>query len=117
MFFQILIPEAPASMSRLTRAVRLSDARCASAVYSRPGESYLLLVNLDKDAKQVNCVLRPEALPCPLMRPAAAALLAAGGAAAGGHEQELNVRQLVGPGLNVALPGDGTVVLRVREAE
>ena len=31
------------------QAVTLSDARCAAAVYSRPGEAYLLLANLDPE--------------------------------------------------------------------
>ena len=47
-------------------AVRLNDGRCASAIYSRPGEAFLLLVNLEPAAREVTCVLHPDQLPYPL---------------------------------------------------
>lgn len=95
------------------RAVSLSDPRCASAVYSRPGEAYLLLANLDQALREVTCVLRPEKLAYPLARPAAASLLEAG------HPEletakPLDIRQLVGNGHKITIPGDGAVVIRVR---
>jgi hypothetical protein len=100
------------------QAVTLSQARCASAVYCRPGEAFIFLANLDQTPREVNCVLHPEKLPYPLARPTAAIRTGATGAAPGGRDQQnaptLDVRQLLGPGLKVALPGDGGVVIRVR---
>ena len=58
-------------------AVTLSHDRCAAAVYSRPGEAYLLLANLDQDPHEVTCVLHPEKLPYPLAHPVAATRLTA----------------------------------------
>ena len=97
------------------QAVSLSHDRCASAVYSRPGEAYLLLANLDPSPQEVTCVLHPEKLPHPWARPAAATRLAAGAAPSGGREaSSLNVRQLLGEGLKLTIPGDDAIVIQVR---
>jgi hypothetical protein len=101
------------------QAVTLSEARCGSAVYSRPGEAYLLLANLDQSPREVNCVLHPEKLPCPLAKPAAAMRLASGAAGTGSSAQQatvsLDVGQLVGEGLKIEIPGDGAVLVQVRQ--
>ena len=91
------------------QAVTLSDARCASAVYSRTGEAYLLLANLDQKPREVTCVLHPEELPCPLAKPIAANRLAPEQPAVG-----LDIRQLVGEGLAIQLPGDTAILIQVR---
>jgi len=100
------------------KAVTLSDARCAAAIYSRPGESCLFLVNLDADTKEVTCKLDPARLPCPLTRAVSAVPLtpaAAGTAAeAGKADDELDVQQLTGAGLRLAIPGDDAIVIRVK---
>lgn len=100
------------------RAVRLSDPACASAVYSRPGEAYLLLANLDSTPRKVRCILDPGKLSCPLPRPTSISIAAGGSAAAGGTNGEaastLDVGRLIGEGLEVTIPGDGAVVLRIR---
>jgi hypothetical protein len=99
-------------------AVTLSHPRCASAVYSRPGEAYLLLANLDAEAHEVTCKLRPEKLPHPLASPTSATRLAAGDAATGASDKpeasRLDVRRLIGEGLKIAIPGDGAMMIRVR---
>jgi hypothetical protein len=98
-------------------AVTLSDARCASAVYSRAEEAYLLLANLDESPREVTCVLHPEKLPQPLAHPPTAARLAASSASAEGQasgDGSLDVRQLLGDGLKVTVPGDGAIVIQVR---
>jgi hypothetical protein len=100
------------------QAVTLSHARCASAVYSRPGEAYLLLANLDQGPHEVTCVLHPEKLPHPLASPVTATRLAPTAASAGSRDQRdasnLNVRQLVGKGLKIAIPGDDAILIQVR---
>ncbi len=99
-------------------AVSLSDRRCASAVYSRPGEAYLLLANLDRAPHEVECVLRPQKLPYPLAGPAGASIVVSGSGPPGPRvrpsDEALDVAALVGGGIRVTIPGDGAVVIRVR---
>jgi len=100
------------------QAVTLSDARCASAVYSRADEAYLLLANLDQAPREVTCVLHPDKLPHPLTQPATAVRLPAPAAASGSPDQPdatvLDVRQLVGPGVKITIPGDDAILVHVR---
>ena len=101
-----------------TQAVTLSHPRCAAAVYSRPGEAYLLLANLDAEPREVTCVLHPQNLPHPLANPTGATRLAATAAGSGSRvpndSSSLNVRQLVGEGLKIAIPGDDAILIQVR---
>jgi hypothetical protein len=96
------------------QAVKLSHARCASAVYSRPAEAYLFLANLDPDPREVTCVLRPEKLPHPLARVTAAKLTASTATTGPGEASNLNVHQLTGDGLKITLPGDGALLIQIR---
>lgn len=91
------------------QAVTLSDARCASAVHSRPGEAYLLLANLGQSPREVTCVLHPGKLPCPLAHPVGASRLTAGATVS------LDVRRLVGEGVKIELGGDGAILIQVRK--
>jgi hypothetical protein len=99
-------------------AVSLSDSRCASAIYSRPGQAYVLLANLEQTSQEVTCVLHPEKLPHPLKRPVAATKMAGGSAPASTPDQraaaKLDVRQLVGEGVKITLPGDDVILIQVR---
>ena len=100
------------------QAVTLSDARCASAVYSRAGEAYLLLANLDQTPREVTCVLHPDKLPHPLAQPATALRLPAPAAPSGNPDQRdasvLDVRQLIGEGVKITIPGDDAILIHVR---
>ena len=91
------------------QAVTLSDSRCASTVYSRPGEAYLLLANLDQNAKEVTCVLHPEKLPHPLPRLTTAKKLTGSATTA----DNLDAVQLTGPGIKITIPGDGAILIQV----
>ncbi|MBM4089592.1 MAG: hypothetical protein FJ276_09205 [Planctomycetes bacterium] len=98
-------------------AVSLSDDRCASAIYSRPGEAYLLLANLDQNKRDVACQLHLERLPHALAAPAAATRLAARPASSATGQPadvDLDVRQLTGGGLKIELPGDDAVLIHIR---
>ena len=99
-------------------AVNLADRSCASAVYSRPGEAYLLLANLERTPREVTCVLQPEKLPYPLARPIVAARLTAGTSSAAGSDapaaSTLDAGRLVGEGIKLTIPGVDAVVIRVR---
>jgi len=100
-------------------AVRLSHPRCGAAVYSRPGEAYLLLANLDPDPREVTCLLHPDKLPHPLALPVAAAGVAAGKAGAAGAREasSLDARLLTGEGLKIVIPGDDALLIRVSAQE
>jgi len=87
-------------------AVSLSDARCASAIYSRANEAFLLLANLDAEAKEITFTLHPDQLPYPLAALSEAVQLDPG--------RKLDVSQLLGPGVSLSIPGDGAVVIQVR---
>jgi hypothetical protein len=93
-------------------AVTLSDSRCASAIYSRPGEAYLFLANLEQGAKEVTCRLVPERLPHPLARPSTITRLPTGGPKSA--SANLSVRPLLGEGLKLTIPGDGAIFLHIR---
>lgn len=100
------------------QAVSLSEGHCPSAVYSRPGEAYLLLANLDQTPREVTCVLHPEKLPYPLVHPEAAAIVAGGSASVSRPNQRaaavLDIRRLVGEGIKITIPGDDALVIHVR---
>jgi hypothetical protein len=100
------------------QAVTLSDARCASAVYSRAGEAYLLLVNLDQNPHQVTCVLHPEKLPHPLAHPTTALRLPVTAAPSVGQDQpdaiSLDVRQMLEKGVPITIPGDEAIRIHIR---
>ncbi|MBN1852645.1 MAG: hypothetical protein JW829_07965 [Pirellulales bacterium] len=99
------------------QAATLSDPRCASAVYSRPAEAYLLLANLDQNPREVTCVLHPDKLPYPLAGPVSATWLAVSSDSSGTQGQQerskLDGRQLVGEGIQITIPGDGAILVRV----
>ena len=92
----------------------MSHPRCATAVYSRAGEAYLLLANLDPEPHEVTCVLHPQELPHPLtgLTSAVSLALSADGRVAG--ETSLELRQLTGEGIRMTLPGDDVMLIRVR---
>lgn len=94
------------------QAFTLSDKRCASAIYSRAGEAFVLLANLEQKPSEVTCVLHPEKLPCPLNHPANASVLA--GNPASQALSDLDIAQLVGNGLKITVPGDGAMLIRIR---
>jgi hypothetical protein len=99
-------------------AVSLSDPACGSAIYSRPGEAYLLLANLDKAPREVTCRLRPEKLAHPLKTPAEAEIVIESSAPDSQPEKTpakaLDAAALTGGGVKVTIPGDGAVLVRVR---
>ncbi len=98
------------------QAVTLEGTRCASAVYSRPNEAFLLLGNLDSTPQRLRCVLHPERLPFALRAPTSASLVCQrpGPAADSGDPQPVALPQLLGEGLTVDVPAEGVTVLRVR---
>lgn len=88
-------------------AVTLDDADCASAVYSRDNEAYLVLANFSPTPKRVLCRLRPERLPHPLPGLRRAELIERG------RSSVVNAGKLSRSGITVSLPADDVVLLRV----
>jgi hypothetical protein len=99
-------------------AVTVGGPRSASAIYSRPGESWLVLANLNEAAQEVRCVLRPDKLPYPLPSVTSATLLPAGNTNTNASDKAtpltLDARQLTGGGVTVTIPPDTAVLLHVR---
>jgi hypothetical protein len=100
------------------QAVTLSDARCASAVFSRPGEAYLLLANLDQNPREVTCTLHPEKLLHPLASLAAVTRLSATAASSGSQKPQAvpiaSGSELTGKGVKITLPGADAILIHVR---
>jgi hypothetical protein len=93
------------------QAVDLKGPRCASAIYSRPGEAFILLCNLDKSPQEVHFVVHPDRLPYPLASPGAAVVL---GGSPNNPAPTFDGRQLVDSGIQIPLPADGAILIRVR---
>ena len=100
------------------RSVTLKGERTASAIYSRPDESWLLLANLDASAQEVSCVLHPDQLPYPLKSISSAAMLPSGQTTPKAGEKSapvlLDVRQLTSDGITLTIPPDSAVLVHVR---
>jgi hypothetical protein len=88
------------------QAVKLSEPRCAAAVYSRPGEAWVLLANLDAEPRDVTCTLDPRKLPWPMERVTGANRL-------GTTPAKLDVSALLG-GMKIHLAGDEAALIEVR---
>ncbi|HOW63779.1 MAG TPA: DUF6259 domain-containing protein [Candidatus Paceibacterota bacterium] len=120
--FSVLKPlgdiEAYRFLDWRNEAVILKGARCASAVYSKPGMSYIILANLEKTPQEIGCVVRPAKLPCPLSAIQAAVWHPHTlGNNAGSQKKELSsveIARLTRDGIQVTIPGDGAVLLEIR---
>jgi hypothetical protein len=88
--------------------VTVGDDNCASAVYSRPGEAYILVGNLDGQQKNVTCKVNPRNLPYPLFSVSSGEILN------GDKSVNLNIDKLTGNGEDIALPGDSVVLVRIK---
>ena len=77
--FKILKPLGDIEQYRFedwrNKAVSLVGDNCTSAVYYRPGESYILLANFDPEPKKVTCTVKPRNLPYSLSSVGAGAIL------------------------------------------
>ena len=89
-------------------AVTVDNKDCISAVYSRPGEAYILLANLEPEPKEIRCAISPDKLQSALPSLKAAEILSEG------KSISLNIGKLAGSGENITLPADGVVLLHVQ---
>lgn len=99
-------------------AARLEGTRCGAAIYSRPGEAYLILGNLQPEPQTVRCVVDPAKFPHPLVSPTAAVVVgaepASGSATPATEPGKLDIPRLLGAGVELRLPADGALVLHLR---
>ena len=89
-------------------AVTINSQNAVSAVYSKPGEAYVLIANLDVDAETVRCLVAPEKLANPFSLVAEAELIG---------EQDrlpLDARKLTSVGEEIRLPADGVLLLHLK---
>ena len=89
-------------------AVGIDGTDCASAVYSRPGESFVVLGNFNAGPATVLCRIRPDVLSSPLPALTAAEIVA------GAPPASLDAARLTGAGERITIPGDGAIVLRLK---
>jgi len=89
-------------------AVKIADFDCASAIYSRANESYIILGNFSSTMKTVNCRVVLSALPWPLPSISSAEIVS------GTDHIRIDASRLVEKGLSISIPSDGAVILRIR---
>jgi hypothetical protein len=94
------------------QAVTLAGKRCAAAVYSRPGQSYILLANLDQEPQQIRCRIQPGRLAYPLGNLGSASVLGGDGDSQPAP-RTLDVRQLISEGVPISVPATSAVLLKV----
>jgi hypothetical protein len=98
-------------------AVTLQGTRCASAVYSREGETYLLVANLDGAAQEPLCTLHPENLPLPIKSLSRAAVIRVnqtGSRDKGSQDTRIDIQKLTRGGVRIPLEGDSAVLIKVQ---
>ena len=90
------------------KAVKLDDRDCISAVYSSPGEAYILLANLEPELKKVRCVIKPENLPYPLSSVLSAEILSQD------KSISLDANKLTIGGEEINIPADDAVLIHIK---
>jgi hypothetical protein len=109
--FQILKPLG--SLERFqfqdwrNRAVSLGGDDFLSAIYSRPGEAFILLANLRPTARDAVCRIDPSAFQNPIASAGSAAFLDKEKAT------PIEVENLIGRGEKILLPADGVRLLHL----
>lgn len=90
------------------RAVRLNGRDYLSAIYSRPGEAYILLANLRSEAREPVCKIDPAAIQNPLASLRSVLLIEESKMTA------LNAERLTSGGERILLPGEGVRLLQLK---
>lgn len=98
-------------------AATVHGGRAASAIYSRPDESWLLIGNLDETTQEVRCTLHPDELPYPIASVTTVTLVASSASATnlvdGVAPVRLEPSQLTGSGVTLTIPAAAAVLLHV----
>jgi len=91
------------------KAVIINDRDCLTAIYSKPGEAYVLLANLDLNPKKVGIRIDPKNLPYPLAAIKSVEILGKEGAVV-----SLQVSNIDKGGEEVTIPADDIVLIRIK---
>lgn len=89
------------------KAVLLDDRDCLTAVYSRAGEAYVLLANLEANPKKVRCRIDTEKLPVALKAATSAEI-------PGKDAAQLAAAKLTGDGEDITIPADDVVMVHLK---
>lgn len=89
-------------------AVHLNSINCYSAVYSRPEEAYLILVNLSSEPQTVRCTINPQAIKKPMNVITWAELMN------GNESRGLSVDLLTHDGQTLSFPAQGAMLIHLR---
>lgn len=112
--FKLLAPLGDLTQYRFddwrNQVVSLGHAECYSAVYSRPGDAWLILANLGSNDAKANIVTTPTALPHPMTD------FQAEWVDAKGQKTSLDAQALAGPGLEVTVPATGAALIHLSRA-
>jgi hypothetical protein len=99
-------------------AVVLQGTRCASAIYSRAGESYVIVANLDDTPQEIHCIVHADKLPYPLTSPLAVETLDSATAprTEPGEKASATVdaSQLIREGAKIVIAADSAMMLHLR---
>jgi len=90
------------------KAVRVDNKDNISAVYSRPGEAYILLANLEAEPRKITCTINPQDLSYPLSSISSCEILSKG------ESIELDASKLADSGESITIPADDVVLLHVK---
>ena len=88
-------------------AVRFNKANCYSAVYCRPGEMYLVLVNLSSEPQTVKCAVNPQAARQPISAITKVELMN------GNESTRLSGNLLTPDGQILSFPANGAMLIRL----
>jgi len=91
------------------KAVKLDDRDCLTAVYSKSGEAYVLLANLDLNPKKAHILIDPKNLPYPLAAIKSVEILGKEGAVV-----SLKASNIDKGGEEVTIPADDVVLIRIK---
>ena len=91
------------------KAVKLDNRDCLTAVYSKSGEAYVLLANLDLNPKKVSIRIDPKNFPYPIATIASVEILGKEGAVV-----PLQAANLAGGGEEVTIPADDVILIRIK---
>jgi len=91
------------------KAVYLDNDNCASAIYGRSGQAYILLANLSESDKEINCIVHPERLPCPLSGVDKAKIIYSN------KTIGIDAIKLTENGEKITIPGDDMILLYLKE--
>jgi len=109
--YRILVPLGDLTRYRFedwrNQAVRLDSPECISAVYSREGESWVLLGNPSSQPRRVSFRISPADLPVPLRAVGSVEQME------GGLTIRLDASRASGEGESISIPAEGAVLLRI----